>query len=72
VYTPLTVPPTTSIFTGTGMSTSDIDNTLIAYANATSKNNGTFSATDKNRTVLSDSAVALLQSRGWTINVTRI
>lgn len=72
VYVPATAPPTTTRVGLSGMSTSDIDNTLIAYANASVKNNGQFYAIEKNRTVLSDTAVALLISRGWTINVTRI
>jgi len=59
--------PTTTILTGTGMSATDMDNTLIAYA-ATTKDNGTFTATNKNRTAASDDAVATLVSRGWSIN----
>ncbi len=68
VHTPVTVPPTYVTLTGTGLTTDDIDNTLIAYANATAKTGGTFTATGKNRTSASDSAVSLLQSRFWTIN----
>ena len=59
--------PSYTILTGTGLSSTDMDNTLIAYA-ATTKNNGTFTATNKNRTVASDDAVATLVSRGWSIN----
>ena len=61
--------PTTTILTGTGMSATDMDNTLIAYA-ATTKNNGTFTATGKTRTAASDAAVTTLTSapRNWTIS----
>jgi len=59
--------PTTTILTGTGLSATDMDNTLIAYA-ATTKNNGTFIATGKTRTAASDDAVATLEGRGWSIN----
>ena len=59
--------PTITILTGTGMSATDMDNTLIAYANCT-KNNGSFTATGKTRTSASDSAVATLVGRGWTIS----
>jgi len=44
-----------------------MDDTLIAYAAAT-KNNGTFTATGKNRTAASDAAIATLTGRGWTIS----
>ena len=59
--------PTTTILTGTGLSATDMDNTLIAYA-ATTKNGGSFTATNKNRTSASDAAVETLVNRGWTIN----
>jgi len=59
--------PTTTVLTGTGLSATDMDNTLIAYA-ATTKNDGTFTAVNKNRTEASDDAVATLVARGWTIN----
>jgi len=59
--------PTTTNLTGTGLSATDMDNTLIAYA-ATTKNNGTFTATGKTRTAASDAAVATLEGRGWTIS----
>ena len=59
--------PTVTLFSGTGMSSEDMDNTLIAYA-ACTKNNGSFTATNKTRTAASDSAVASLVSRGWTIS----
>ncbi len=66
--------PTTTILTGTGLSTSDIDNTLIAYADATTpKSNGSFTATGKNRTAASDTALTTLTGRGWTISgITKI
>ena len=61
--------PTTTRLTGTGMSATDMDNTLIAYA-ATTKNGGTFTATGKTRTAASDAAVTTLTSapRNWTIS----
>ena len=61
--------PTTTILTGTGMSATDMDATLIAYA-ATTKNGGTFTATGKTRTAASDAAVTTLTSapRNWTIS----
>ena len=55
--------PTTTILTGTGMSATDMDNTLIAYA-ATTKDNG---YANKNRTAASDDAVATLVG-SWSIN----
>ena len=68
VYTPVdTGTPTTTVLTGTGLSNADMDNTLIAYA-AGSKNNGSFTATNKNRTAASDAAVTTLAGRGWTIS----
>ena len=54
----------------TGLSSSDIDNTLIAIASAaTPKNGGTFTATGMTRTAASDAAVTTLTSapRNWTI-----
>ena len=68
VYTPSTVPPTITYLDYTGLSTTDMDNTLIAYANATQKDDGTFRANGMTRSSASDSAVALLESRGWTIS----
>ena len=70
VYTPSgTGTPTFTILTGTGLSTADMDNTLIAYAGAiTPKSNGTFTATGKTRSTASDAAVATLLGRGWTIS----
>ena len=67
VYTPVGAgTPSTTILSNTGLSSADIDNTLIAYAAAT-KNNGTFTATGMTRTAASDAAVATLGTRGWTI-----
>ena len=61
--------PTTTVLTGTGLSATDMDNTLIAYA-ACTKTGGTFTATGKTRTAASDAAVTTLTSapRNWTIN----
>ena len=68
VYTPVgTGTPTTTDLSNTGLSSADMDNTLIAYAAAT-KNNGTFTATGMTRTAASDAAVATLTGRGWTIS----
>ena len=68
VYTPVgTGTPTTTILSNTGLSSTDMDNTLIAYAAAT-KNNGTFTATGMTRTAASDAAVATLTGRGWSIS----
>ena len=64
--------PTITNLSGTGMSATDMDNTLIAYA-ATTKPNGSFTATGKTRTSASDVAVATLTGRGWTVTgITRI
>ena len=59
----------TTVLTGTGLSATDMDHTLIAYA-ATTKNLGTFTATGKTRTAASDAAVTTLTSapRNWTIS----
>jgi hypothetical protein len=70
VYTPVgSGTPTTTILTNTGLSTTDMDNTLIAYAAAT-KNNGSFTATGMTRSAASDAAVATLTApgRGWSIS----
>ena len=58
--------PTYTYLDYTGLSATDMDNTLIAYANCT-KNNGIFRANGKTRTSASDSAVATLSGRGWSI-----
>ena len=68
VYTPVgTGTPTTTDLSNTGLSSADMDNTLIAYAAAT-KDNGTFTATGMTRTAASDAAVATLTGRGWQIS----
>ena len=68
VYTPVgDGVPTFTYLSNTGLSASDMDATLIAYANA-SKDNGTFTATGMTRTAASDTAVATLTGRGWTIS----
>ena len=68
VYTPVGAgTPTITALSNTGLSATDMDNTLIAYAAAT-KNNGTFTATGMTRTAASDAAVATLTGRGWTIS----
>ena len=72
VYTPVGAgTPTYTYLDNTGLSTADMDNTLIAYAAAT-KDNGTFTATGMTRSVTSDAAVTTLEGRGWTITVPRI
>jgi len=58
--------PTTTNFSNTLMTASDMDNTLIAYANCT-KTNGTFIANGMTRTSASDSAITTLVGKGWTI-----
>jgi len=68
VYTPVgTGTPTTTTLSNTGLSSADMDNTLIAYAAAT-KDNGTFTAAGMTRTAASDAAVATLTGRGWIIS----
>lgn len=70
VYTPVGAgTPGTINLSNTGLSSADMDNTLIAIAGAeTPKSNGTFTATDMTRTAASDAAVATLGTRGWTIS----
>ena len=64
--------PTTTILTVTGLSATDMDATLIAYA-ACTKTGGTFTATGKTRTTASDAAVLHLTTPtgsgglGWTV-----
>lgn len=50
----------------TGLSTSDMDSTLINFANS-SVANGTFTAANMTRTSASDDAVATLTERGWLV-----
>ena len=59
--------PTVTCLDNTNISATDMDSTLIAYANCT-KDNGTFSASGMTRTSASDAAVATLTGRGWTIS----
>ena len=61
------VVPTLTDFSNTSISAADMDSTLIAYANCT-KSNGTFTANGMTRTSASDTAVATLTGRGWTIS----
>jgi hypothetical protein len=58
--------PTTTNLSNTGLSASDMDNTLIAYA-ACTKDNGSFTAEGMTRTAASDDAVTALSGRGWSI-----
>ena len=58
--------PTHTLLEYTGLSASDVDSTLIAYANCT-KDNGNFYGDGMTRTAASDTAVATLTGRGWTI-----
>jgi len=58
--------PTFTYLDYTNISATDMDATLIAYE-ACTNDNGTFSAEGMTRTSASDSAVANLVSRGWTI-----
>ena len=61
--------PSTTDLSDTSMTATDMDNTLIAYA-ATTKNGGSFTATNMTRTSASDAAVATLEGspRNWTIS----
>ena len=58
--------PTYTYLDNTNISATDMDSTLIAYA-ACTKDNGTFQANGMTRTSASDTAVATLTGRGWTI-----
>jgi len=60
--------PTITNLSKTNISAADMDDTLIAYA-ATTKNNGSFTATGMFRTATSDDAVATLtgEPRNWII-----
>ena len=59
--------PTYTYLDYTGISSTDMDATLIAYASCT-KDNGTFRADGMTRTSASDAAVANLTARGWAIS----
>ena len=58
--------PKTIYLSNTGLSASDMDSTLINFANS-SVVNGTFTAANMTRTSASDEAVATLTERGWKI-----
>lgn len=58
--------PKTVYLSNTGLSTSDMDSTLINFANS-SVVNGTFTATNMTRTSASDEAVSTLTARGWSV-----
>lgn len=58
--------PKTIYLSNTGISASDMDSTLINFANS-SVSNGTFTANNMTRTSASDDAVATLAERGWSV-----
>ena len=58
--------PKTINLSNTGLSASDMDSTLINFANS-SVSNGTFTANNMTRTSASDEAVAALTGRGWKV-----
>ena len=58
--------PKTINLSNTGLSASDMDSTLINFANS-SVANGTFTANNMTRTSASDEAVSTLKARGWKI-----
>ncbi len=58
--------PKTMNLSNTGLSASDMDSTLINFANS-SVTNGTFTANNMTRTTASDDAVATLTARGWVV-----
>ena len=70
VYTPVgSGTPISTYLSNTGLSASDMDATLINYANAAiPKSNGTFEANEMSRTAASDAAIETLVGRGWTIS----
>jgi len=70
VYTPIGAgTPAYTYLSNTGLSASDMDATLINYANAEiPKSNGTFTADGMTRTSASDTAIATLVGRGWTVS----
>jgi hypothetical protein len=68
VYTPVgSGTPTYTYLDYTGLSSTDMDNTLIAY-DAAGKTNGTFRANEMTRTASSDTAVSNLTTKGWSIS----
>lgn len=58
--------PTSVYLSNTGLSASDMDSTLINFADS-SVSNGTFTANNMTRTSMSDDAVATLTTRGWSV-----
>lgn len=75
VYTPVgDGTPSYTYLDNTSLSTTDMDNTLIAYANASSpKSNGHFRASGMTRSSASDTAVSTLEARGWSItSITKV
>ena len=58
--------PKTINLSNTGLSASDMDSTLINFANS-SVSNGTFTAANMTRTSASDEAAATLAGKGWEI-----
>jgi hypothetical protein len=72
VYTPVgNGLPTYTYLDNTGISTTDMDSTLVNYAAAAvslNKNNGTFRANGKTRSAASDDAVATLTGKGWSVS----
>lgn len=58
--------PKTIYLSNTGISASDMDSTLINFANS-SVSNGTFTANSMTRTSASDDAVTTLTERGWSV-----
>ena len=65
VYSGRSYPKTINL-SNTGLSASDMDSTLINFANS-SVANGTFTANNMTRTSVSDDAVAALTGRGWKV-----
>jgi len=72
IYTPSgSALPTFTFLDNTSISTADMDQTLINYANqavAINRSNGTFRAIGMTRTAASDAAVATLTGKGWTVS----
>ena len=58
--------PKTVYLSNTGLSASDMDSTLVNFANS-SVSNGTFTANNMTRTSASDEAVSTLTARGWSV-----
>lgn len=58
--------PQNVYLSNTGLSASDMDSTLINFANS-SVSNGTFVANNMTRTSVSDDAVTTLTERGWSV-----